>query len=114
MKKNRLIKFAAFILVPALGAWMLLDAQARPAQADWPAVHSAIGKDAALEARVTAIVAGMTLPQKIGQMTQPEIKSITPAEVTQYYIGSVLNGGGGWPHGDKHASVADWVALADE
>lgn len=59
------------------------------------------------------IVAGMTLAQKVGQMTQAEIKSITPAEVRQYYIGSVLNGGGSWPHADKHAGIKAWLQLAD-
>ncbi|HEY1589369.1 MAG TPA: glycoside hydrolase family 3 N-terminal domain-containing protein, partial [Rhodanobacter sp.] len=80
---------------------------------DWPAIHSRLVADPALEARVRKIVAGMSLAQKIGQMTQAEIKSITPAQVTRYYIGSVLNGGGSWPNRDKHASVADWLALAD-
>jgi beta-glucosidase len=56
----------------------------------------------------------MTLAQKIGQMTQPEIKNVTPAEVTQYYIGSVLNGGGYWPNGNKLAAISDWVNLADQ
>ncbi len=69
--------------------------------------------DAAMEARVHAIVAGMTLEQKIGQMTQAEIRSITPDEARQYYIGSILNGGGAWPGMNKHASVADWLALSD-
>ena len=72
---------------------------------DWPRVTSAITPDAAIEARVQQILAQMTLAQKIGQMTQPEIKTITPAQVRQYYIGSVLNGGGSWPGMDKHASV---------
>src|SRR6185295_17740207 len=43
-----------------------------------------------------------------------EIKSITPDQVRQFFIGSVLNGGGWWPNGDKHASAAAWVALADQ
>lgn len=81
--------------------------------ADWPHIDSAIKTDPELEARVREIVSGMTLAQKVGQMTQAEIKSITPEEVREYYIGSVLNGGGSWPGQDKHASVADWVALAD-
>ena len=37
--------------------------------------ESAIGKEAALEGRIRKIVAGTTLAQKIGQMTQPEIRS---------------------------------------
>src|SRR3546814_12036420 len=55
----------------------------------------------------------MTLAQKVGQMTQAEIKSVTPEQVREYYIGSVLNGGGSWPGQDKHATPTDWVALAD-
>src|SRR3546814_14571317 len=46
-------------------------------------------------------------------MTQAEIKSVTPEQVREYYIGSVLNGGGSWPGQDKHATPGDWVALAD-
>lgn len=66
-----------------------------------------------MEARIDRILAGMTLAQKVGQMTQAEIKSITPDEVRDYAIGSVLNGGGSWPGKDRHATPADWVALAD-
>ncbi|GAB2538913.1 glycoside hydrolase family 3 protein [Rhodanobacter koreensis] len=81
--------------------------------ADWPAIKSRLVTDPALEARVRKIVASMSLAQKIGQMTQAEIKSITPAQVTRYYIGSVLNGGGSWPGANKHAGIQDWLALAD-
>lgn len=80
---------------------------------DWRKTASAIGIDRKLEAEIDRILSGMSLRQKIGQMTQAEIKSITPDEVRTYYIGSVLNGGGSWPGKDKHASVAAWVALAD-
>jgi beta-glucosidase len=81
--------------------------------ADWPAIKSRLPADPALEARVRKIVASMSLAQKIGQMTQAEIKSITPAQVTKYHIGSVLNGGGSWPGGNKHAGIGDWLALSD-
>jgi beta-glucosidase len=80
---------------------------------DWPHVTSAIEKDAAIEARVADILGKMTLAQKIGQMTQPEIKSVTPDDVRKYYLGSVLNGGGSWPNNDKHARAADWLAMAN-
>jgi len=69
--------------------------------------------DSGVDARVRSIVAGMTLEQKIGQMTQPNIASITPDEVRRYYIGSVLNGGGVWPGGRMRSSAAEWLALAD-
>ncbi len=81
---------------------------------EWPRIRSAIAPDAALEAKVKRIVAGMTLAQKVGQMTQPEIKTVTPDQVREYYIGSVLNGGGSWPNGNKYATPAEWVALADK
>ncbi|HBF49390.1 MAG TPA: beta-glucosidase, partial [Massilia sp.] len=55
----------------------------------------------------------MTLAQKIGQMTQAEIKTATPDDVKRYYLGSVLNGGGSWPNNNKHATAADWLALAN-
>jgi hypothetical protein len=89
---------------------------AAPAKAplkDWPHVTSAVKQDAAIEARVKEIVASMTLEQKIGQMTQPEIKTATPDDVRKYYLGSVLNGGGSWPNNNKYATAADWVKLAD-
>jgi len=69
--------------------------------------------DAALDARVHAIVAGMTLEQKVGQMTQPDIRSVTPDDVRRYYIGSILNGGGAWPSMNMHSSVDDWLKLSD-
>lgn len=69
--------------------------------------------DAASEARIARIVAAMTLEQKVGQMTEPEIRYITPDEVRQYYIGTILNGGGSWPAMNKHAGIGDWTRLAD-
>lgn len=80
---------------------------------DWPTLHQAQTPDAAMEARIVRLVAGMTLAQKVGQMTQPDVRYITPEEVTRYYIGSVLNGGGAWPDMNKHATVADWAVLSD-
>ena len=84
-----------------------------PAAGEWPSFHHRVQRDAATERRVAEILAGMDLRQKVGQMTQPEIKSITPEQVREHYIGSVLNGGGSWPGKRKHAAVGDWLALAD-
>lgn len=81
---------------------------------NWPTIQSPIAQDAAMESRIAEIVAGMTLEQKVGQMTQGEIRSITPDDVKKYYIGSILNGGGAWPGMKKHASVAEWSALSEQ
>ena len=84
-----------------------------PALPDWPKVTSAIAKEADIEARVDALVAQMTLEEKVGQMTQAEIQYVTPQEVLQYHLGSVLNGGGSWPNADKGAPVQAWLDMAD-
>jgi beta-glucosidase len=82
--------------------------------AAWPKRLTTSRLDPQTEGRIAAIVAGMSLEQKIGQMTQPEIRYIKPDEVRRFYIGSILNGGGSWPQLNQHASVADWAGLADE
>lgn len=107
------LKLCASLLVLAACAPMPVSQAVSPAAAEWPAHRSPTAPDAAMERRIAAIVAGMTLEQKVGQMTQPDVRYVTPDEVRQYYIGSVLNGGGAWPDMNKHATVADWAALAD-
>lgn len=78
----------------------------------WPARKPV--RDAALEARVEAALKGLSLRQKIGQMTQPEIRAITPDEVREYAIGTILNGGGGWPGQDRAATPAQWRELSEK
>ena len=100
-------------VILCVAATLLASCTAVPAP--WPsAAASAVSPDAALEARVRSIVAGMTLEQKVGQMTQPDVRSVTPDEVRRYYIGSILNGGGAWPDMNMHASVQDWLKLSDQ
>ena len=92
---------AATLLTPAASAAV-----------NWPHAE-APATDAAVEARARSIVAGMTLEQKVGQMTQADIRSITPDDVRRYYVGSILNGGGAWPAMNMHSSVDDWLKLSD-
>ena len=60
--------------------------------------------------RIDALLARMTLDQKIGQMTQPERQFITPDQVKHHHIGSVLSGGGSFPGANR---PADWVTMND-
>ncbi|WP_288378511.1 glycoside hydrolase family 3 protein [uncultured Massilia sp.] len=106
--RNPVLALAVALAFPAAGAL----AQTKAPLADWPRIASPIAKDEALEQRVREIVSKMTVAQKVGQITQPEIKSATPEDVKRYYLGSVLNGGGSWPNGNKHAKAAEWLALA--
>ncbi|MCL4265697.1 MAG: glycoside hydrolase family 3 C-terminal domain-containing protein [Anaerolineae bacterium] len=48
--------------------------------------------------RVEDLLGRMTLAEKIGQMTLVEKNSILPTAVTDYFIGGILSGGGGYPH----------------
>jgi beta-glucosidase len=54
------------------------------------------------------LLSRMTLAEKAGQMAQVEKNSITPAEVAQYGIGSVLSGGGGNPDPNTAKS---WLSM---
>ena len=58
-----------------------------------------------IEQQVQEILSSMTLEQKVGQMIQGEIRYMTPQDVRDYSIGSVLNGGGAFPNNDQNASV---------
>jgi beta-glucosidase len=62
-------------------------------------------------------VSKMTLPEKEGQMTQVEKNAFTQAgnsltDITTYYIGSVLSGGGGGPNG-AGGTATQWADMVD-
>ena len=85
--------------------------------ADWPHAESPVDADGAsaqrVEAEICRLLATMSLAAKVGQMLQGEIANLTPDDTREYALGSVLNGGGSWPNGDKRAAVRDWLGLAD-
>ncbi|MBA3939735.1 MAG: 1,4-beta-D-glucan glucohydrolase [Sphingopyxis sp.] len=80
--------------------------------ARWPAIASPAA-DPAVEARIDALIAAMSLEQKVGQIVQGDIGSTTPEDVATYHLGSVLNGGSSSPGGDEFGAAAAWVAAAD-
>ncbi|MBV9344191.1 MAG: glycoside hydrolase family 3 protein [Gammaproteobacteria bacterium] len=79
----------------------------------WPRLAPVPAPDAALEARISALLERMTPEQKVGQLVQADIGSITPEELRRYPLGSILNGGNSSPHDDKLAAPSEWLALAD-
>lgn len=79
----------------------------------WPQIQSAIVTDPTIEHRVKTLLNEMTLEQKVAQVIQPEIRSITVEDMRKYGFGSYLNGGGAYPDDNKHATPADWVKLAE-
>jgi len=56
------------------------------------------------------MLARMSLDQKIGQLIQAERQFITPQEVKDYHVGSVLSGGGSVPGNNQ---PADWIEMND-
>jgi len=64
-----------------------------------------------INARVEDLLARMTLEEKIGQMTQIERTVATADVMKNFYIGSVLSGGGSVPA--PQASPATWINMVD-
>src|SRR5215210_76060 len=63
-----------------------------------------------VEKRIEDLLARMTLEEKIGQMTQVEKDSIKPGDITKYFIGSILSGGGGSP---SENTPEAWYAMVN-
>jgi len=78
----------------------------------WPTVESDL-IDPAIEARIDDLMSKMTLEQKVGQVIQADNGSITPEEVKEYRLGSVLSGGNSGPNGKPYGTVDEWVAAVD-
>ena len=79
----------------------------------WPQYIYPAKLDAAGEAHVQALLKRMTLEEKIGQLVQADIDSVTPEEVKKYHLGSVLAGGNSGPNGNDFAPAPEWLKLAD-
>lgn len=55
----------------------------------------------------------MTLDEKIGQMTQASKNALTtPSDITTYYLGSLLSGGGEGPNG-AGGTASQWADMYD-
>ncbi|MEL7032386.1 MAG: glycoside hydrolase family 3 N-terminal domain-containing protein [Pseudomonadota bacterium] len=79
---------------------------------NWPSVETP-PLDPAIEARIDAIMAKMTLEQKVGQVIQADSGSVTPEQVKQYRLGSVLSGGNSAPGPEPYADAQTWLEAAD-
>lgn len=79
----------------------------------WPTANARPLRDPRVEARIDAIMRRMTIADKVGQLIQVDIASITPADLRTYKLGSILNGGNAGPNGDDLAPPIEWLKLAD-
>jgi beta-glucosidase len=79
----------------------------------WPTLPMKLKRDPKVEARVDAILKRMSVEDKVGQLIQVDIASITPKDLETYKLGSVLNGGNSAPNSDEFAPAAEWLKLFD-
>jgi beta-glucosidase len=87
------------------------DTVAHPAL--WPQAKSRGLIDARTEAMVTRLIAAMSLEEKVGQMIQADIGTITPDDLRRYPLGSILAGGSSPPIGSPDRSAAGpWIATS--
>ncbi len=101
------ISVKPLVLVPIPPA-----AQVHPAS--WPKVKWPLAPVPADELRIKALLAKMTVEEKVGQVVQPDIASVTPEDMRKYHFGSILNGGNSAPGNDEFAPPQVWLALADQ
>ncbi|MGH8295239.1 MAG: hypothetical protein ACRETZ_07055, partial [Steroidobacteraceae bacterium] len=80
----------------------------------WPSVRPQLPADPALERKVNVLLGEMTLGQKVGQLIQGDIGSVTPADLRQYPLGAILNGGNSKPGGNTLAPPSAWLTLTNQ
>ena len=113
MVRRRFLRVRSVLLVAAMvsGVAAAQDSVVHPDR--WPAGHWPVAPDAKAEARIADLLRRMTVEEKVGQVIQADIGSVTPDDVRRYHLGSVLNGGNSGPGGDDLAPAAKWLELAD-
>jgi beta-glucosidase len=116
--KRRPARGAAYCAALALAAFAARGAAVDPAPAQahprlWPKLRPALAPDPRLEERVEQLLARLTPEQKVGQLIQADIGSITPDDLRHFPLGTVLNGGNSSPRDDKLAAPSEWLKLAD-
>jgi len=100
---------------PAAAASSVPGAPAQANPALWPqAASPAAITDPATETAIDGLLAGMTVAQKVGQLIQADISTITPADLARYPLGSILAGGNSGPFGNERADAAGWQKMVRE
>ena len=79
----------------------------------WP-VLDPLPLDSSIEAQIDEILPKLTLEQKVGQVIQADTGSVTPEEVKEYRLGSVLSGGNSAPGPLPYAESKKWLEMADK
>jgi beta-glucosidase len=106
MNRFRTISYAALAAALGLGC-LLLTGSGRAASPARPKPLSAY------DPQVKQLLAKMTLEEKIGQMTQPDISALKdPADIENLFLGSLLSGGNADPK--EGNSLQAWTNMYDD
>jgi len=93
---------------------LLFQASSIFGQADWSRSNSCEYKNFNNSDLIEQLINGMSVEEKVGQVIQGDLDFISPEDVKQFKIGSILNGGNTAPNGDKYSSADDWKKLSKE
>jgi beta-glucosidase len=100
----------AALLPSGQAAQLSEDATVHPAL--WPA-RAPVALQPETETFVNALLARMSLEEKVAQMIQADIGSLTAEDLRTYKLGAVLAGGGAAPQGGVRSAGGAWLELAD-
>ena len=81
--------------------------------ANWPLLTPPLARDERLEQQVQQWLERLTLSEKVGQLIQADLGSVTPAQARRYHLGSILNSGETGPGENPRAPAEQWLMLAD-
>lgn len=80
----------------------------------WPKYTYPVTVSPAERARIDGLLGRMTVEEKIGQLVQADLCCVTPHDVKQYHLGSILVGGNSGPGGNDFAPAQEWLKAADD
>lgn len=80
----------------------------------WPAFNYPVPLRQDDEVRIASLLEQMTLEEKVGQLVQADLCCVTPEDVRNYNLGSILVGGNSGPNGNDLSPAPDWLAAADD
>jgi len=81
---------------------------------NWPIIPHGTSIPPKTEAFVEQLLGSMTLEEKVGQLVQADIDSVTPQDAQTYHLGSILAGGNAAPGHNVRSPASRWLDLADE
>ena len=99
---------AAAVVVASSTSLLAQEATGTIHPLNWPQARSPVVLSAQNAELIERTLAAMTLEEKIGQLVQADIGSVTPDDVRRYHLGSVLAGGNTAPGAELRTTALRW------